>query len=78
MDSLFDILKRKDYDVPPEVEAIKRYIRDEFGAEVEVLVRDKDILITGRSAALIGSIRMHGPKIKRTADTEKRLVFRVG
>lgn len=78
MDSLLDILKRKDYDVPPEVAAIKQYVRDEFQAEVEVLLREKDIVIAGRSSALIGSLRMRGPQLKKAAGTTKRLVFRVG
>jgi hypothetical protein len=77
MDSLFDILSRKDYDVPPEVTAIKKYIRETFQSEVEVLPREKDIIISGRSSALIGSLRLHGPKIQRAAQTNKRLVFRV-
>jgi len=78
MDSLFDILKRKDFDLPPEVAAIKQYVRDEFQAEVEVLLREKEIVIAGRSSALIGSLRLQGPRIKKFAKTDKRLVFRIG
>jgi len=78
MDSLFNILSRKDYDLPPEAEAIKRYIREEFQSEVEVTVREKEIIIAGRSSALIGTLRLRGPHIKKAADTKKRLVFRVG
>ena len=78
MDSLFDILKRKDYDIPPEAAAIKNYVRDEFQSEVEVLVREKEIVIAGRSSALVGSLRMRGPEIKKAASTSKRLIFRVG
>jgi hypothetical protein len=78
MDSLFNILKRKDYDLPPEVAAIKQYVRQEFQAEVEVLLREKDIIIAGRSSALIGSLRLRGPQLKKAAGTTKRLVFRVG
>ncbi|HEY1063779.1 MAG TPA: hypothetical protein VGE30_00595 [Candidatus Saccharimonadales bacterium] len=78
MDSLFNILQRKDFDMPPEVVAIKQYVRDEFQSEVEVLVRDKEIVIAGRSSALIGSLRLRGPDIKKAAQTTKRLVFRVG
>lgn len=78
MDSIFNILSRKDYDLPPEITAIKQYVRDEFDAEVEVIMRDKEIVIAGRSSALIGSLRMHGPRIKKAANTDKRLVFRVG
>ena len=79
MDSLFDILKRKDFDLPAEIVAIKRYVRDEFQSEVEVILRgDKEIIIASRSAALVGSLRLHGPKIKKAAQTERRLIFRVG
>lgn len=79
MDSLFDILKRKDFDLPPEVAAIKQYVRDEFQAEVEVRLQgDKEIVIAGRSSALIGSLRLRSPQIKKAARTERRLIFRVG
>lgn len=78
MDSLFDILTHKDYDLPPEVTAIKQYVRDEFNEEVEVLLRDKEIVIIARSSALIGALRMHGPRLKKAAETDKRLSFRVG
>ncbi len=78
MDSLFDILRHKDYDLPAEVVAIKTYVRQEFGSEVEVLLREKEIVIAAPSAALIGSLRLRGPAIKKAAQTKKRLVFRVG
>jgi len=77
MDSLFDILGRKDYDLPPEAAAIKQYIRDEFKQEVEVTVREKDIVIAGRGAAFIGTLRMRTPALKRAAKTDKRLTFRI-
>jgi hypothetical protein len=79
MDSLFDILSRKDYDLPPEVAAIKQYVREEFQAEVEVRLQgEKEIVINGRSSALIGSLRLRSPQIKKAAKTTKRLIFRVG
>ena len=78
MDSLFNILSRKDYDLPSEAVAIKAYVRQEFESEVEVIVRTKEIIISGRSSSLIGSLRLRGPAIKRLLDSDKRLVFRVG
>ena len=77
MDSLFDILGSKDFELPKEVEAIKKYIRDEFNQEVEVMVREKDIVISGRGAAFINTLRLRGPTIKRAAKTDKRLTFRI-
>lgn len=77
MDSLFDILGRKDFDLPDEAAAIKKYIRAEFDQEVEVMVRDKDIVIAGRGAAFINTLRLRTPAIKRAAKTDKRLTFRI-
>lgn len=77
MDSLFDILGRKDFDLPPEVAAIKKYIRDAFNQEVEVTVREKDIVIAGKGAAFINTLRLRGPAIRRAANTNKRLTFRI-
>lgn len=77
MDSLLDILGRKDYDLPHEAAAIKKYIRDEFKEEVEVLVRERDIVISGRGAAFINTLRLRTPKLKKAAGTDKRLTFRI-
>lgn len=77
MDSLFDILGSKDFELPKEAEAIKKYIRGEFKQEVEVMVREKDIVISGRGAAFINTLRLRGPAIKRAANTDKRLTFRI-
>lgn len=77
MDSLFNILGNKDFSVPPEAAAIKDYVRHEFQQEVEVMVRDQDIVITGRSAAFINTLRLRGPALRRAAATDKRLTFRI-
>lgn len=79
MESLFNILSRRDPDPPPQIAAIKQYIRDEFdGAEVEVTVREKMIIVATPSASLANSLRLHGPTIRRRANLDKKLVFRVG
>jgi hypothetical protein len=77
MDSLFNILGGKDFDIPEEAVAIKKYIQDEFHQDVEVTVRDKDIVIAGRGAAFINTIRLRTPALKRAANTNKRLSFRI-
>lgn len=77
MDSLFNILGGKDFDMPAEAVAIKKYIRDEFHQEVEVTVREKDIVIAGRGAAFINTLRLRTPALRRAANTTKRLTFRI-
>lgn len=78
MDSLSDILRRKDFDEPPEITAIKKYVQDEFKTDVGVQVRDKDIVINVASAALANTLRLRTPEIKRRCQTTKRLTFRIG
>lgn len=78
MDSLFSILSGKDFDEPPEISSVRKYIKDEFKTEASVQVRDKDIVVTVPNAALAGTLRMRSPEIKRRCQLDKRLVFRIG
>lgn len=77
MDSLHNILSNKDFDEPPEIQAIKKYVKDHFRIEVSVMVRDKDILVVVPSAALATTLRLRGPDIKRRCQLDKRLTFRI-
>lgn len=76
-DSVFDILSQKAFDEPPEIAAIKQYVRQHFQEVVEVTVRDRDILVSAPSAALAGTLRMHIPRIQRAAQTTKRIALRI-
>ena len=78
MDSLNNILSRKDFDEPPEVQAIKKYVQDSFKTEVSVMVREKDIVIGVPSAALANTLRLRSPDMKRRCQLDKRLTFRIG
>jgi hypothetical protein len=78
MDSLNNILSGRDFDEPPEMTAIKKYVQDEFKTEVSVLSRDKDIVITVPNAALANTLRLRSPEIKRRCQLDKRLIFRIG
>jgi len=78
MDGLGDILSRKDFEQPPEVRAIKEYVRRYYETEVKVTVQPHAIIVSARSAALIGSLRMNLPKLQDAAATDKRLILRIG
>jgi hypothetical protein len=78
MDSLLSILHNKDFDEPPEKQAIKKYVQDEFQVTVGVMMRDKDIVINVPNAALANTLRLRGPEIKRRCQLTKRLTFRIG
>jgi hypothetical protein len=78
MDSLDSILQHKDFDEPPEMAAIKKYVQEEFNTNVGVLVREKDIVIQVPNAALANTLRLRTPDIKQRCNTTKRLTFRIG
>lgn len=78
MDSLYDILGRKDFDEPPEVLAIKKYVREQFNEAVAVTIREREIIIAAPNAALAGTLRMRVLTLQRLIGEKKRFVFRVG
>lgn len=78
MDSLLQLLSNRNLpSEPAEIKLIKDYVRTEFQAEVEVMVRDKDIVITVDSSALANTLRLRGPKLKQLCSTDKKLTFRI-
>jgi hypothetical protein len=78
MDSLHDILSLKDFDEPPESRAIKAYISDNFQEQAEVIVREKDIVVSVANASLANTLRLRVRQLRAAAKTQKRLVFRIG
>ena len=78
MSSIADILAKKDYDEPPEIQIIKEFVRESFNSNVGVTMQPKQIIITTSSAALAGTLRMHIHTITELCGTDKRLVFRIG
>lgn len=78
MDNLADILRRKDFDVPSEVTALKRYILEHFGADVAIAVRETQLIISAPSSSLINTLRLHQVDLKRISKTDKKLIFRAG
>ena len=78
MDSLNNILSRKDFDVPPEIAAIKAYVQRHFQSEVSVKLGPTTIVISASSAALAGSLRMHLRQLQAAAQTDKKLILRIG
>lgn len=78
MDGLGDILARRNMDEPPEVRAIKEYVRRYYESEVRVTMQPHAIVVTARSAALIGSLRLNLPKLQDASGTDKRILLRIG
>jgi flagellar basal body-associated protein FliL len=77
MDSIQNIMNGRMPSEPPEIKLIKQYALDEFQTNVEVVVRDKDILISVSSAALANTLRLRSPKIRDLIKGDKRLIFQI-
>jgi len=75
--ALADLLANRDFDEPAEMRAIKKFVQDIFQVDVEVLVRERDIVITSTSAALANSLRLKVTELRKAANTEKRVIFRI-
>lgn len=78
MDSLQELLGRYSPKEPDEVTAIKRYISDQFGVESTVGLHGETLVITVNSASLANALRMRLPALQRTANTKKKILFRIG
>lgn len=77
MDSLFNILAQKNFDEPPEAASIKKFVYDEYKTDVSVTVRDKDISVSVPGAALVNTLRLRAPEIKRRCQIDKKITFRI-
>lgn len=77
MDSLFSILTHKNFDEPPEVASIKKFVNDNYHQTVTVTLREKEIIVGVSSAALAGTLRLRSPEMKRRCQLEKKLIFRI-
>ena len=75
--SLADLLANKNFDEPPEMQAIKQFVAEKYQEDVEVLVRDRDIVVTTSSASLANTLRLKITELKSIAQTKKRITFRI-
>ncbi|MCA9325250.1 hypothetical protein KDA23_04280 [Candidatus Saccharibacteria bacterium] len=78
MDSIYDLLSNRDFDEPPEIGALKQYIRDNYQSEAGITMRERDIVITVQSAALVSRLRFDMRKMVDTTKVTKKIVLRIG
>ena len=76
-DSLADLLARKDFDEPAEMAAIKKFVKERFDEDCEVLLRPRDIVVTVRSSSLANALRLAMNDLRSTTQTSKRIVLRI-
>lgn len=75
--SLADLLANKDFDEPNEMKAIKEFVQSNYQADVEVQMREREIIVTTPSASLANTLRLKMPELRKAAATDKRIVLRI-
>jgi len=79
MDSIADLLAKRKPEEPPEIRAIKDYVQQHFQEAVNVMVRERDVVIIVRSSALAGALRMRKLDLGGLLNApQKQIIFRVG
>jgi hypothetical protein len=78
MDSLQDLLGKYSPKEPSEVLAIKQYIEEKFHTSSSVGLQGESIVVTVPSAALANTLRFQVTQLKEAAQTDKRIIFRIG
>jgi hypothetical protein len=77
-ESISELLAKRNAAEPPEIKAIKAYVREHLQLEVNVNISKDQIAIVVPNAAAAGSLRMHLYSLKQVLDTPRRLVIRIG
>jgi hypothetical protein len=75
--SLADLLANRDFDEPAEMVAIKQFVQDNYQVDVDVQMREREIIVSTPSAALANTLRFKLPELRTAAKTDKRIVLRI-
>ncbi len=77
MDSIKDVLTRKDFDQPDEIQQIKDFVKSKFNEEPAVKITKNNIIISVSNASLAGALRMHLHHLAKDLRTEKKLLLKI-
>ena len=77
MDSIGEILQRKNLDVPDEVVAVQRYVLDNYGYKPKVINKANTITVYMRSATEVSSLRMRYRELRQSCSLKNKLYIRV-
>jgi len=78
MDSIKDILDKKDLDEPTEITALKDYCQELFQFKPKITIRGDAIWLYAPNGILATELRMRFPEIKRRCGLTTKLVIRIG
>ncbi|MDB5160876.1 MAG: hypothetical protein JWO96_256 [Candidatus Saccharibacteria bacterium] len=78
MDSLQEILGKKDFTPPDEVQALRDYVKRRYGSESSVKVQRDAVILSVPNSALAGTLQMERNQIIEKCKLTSKLVIRMG
>jgi hypothetical protein len=78
MDSLQDIMGKKNFTPPDEIGVIKDYIKRRYGSKSYVRVERSAIIVSVHSSALAATIYLERQNLIEQCSVKQRLVIRSG
>ena len=78
MDSIKDILTKKDLSEPTELVALREYCQKLFDFTPKISLKNNSIWLTVPNGILATELRMRSPEINRRCQLSQKLVIRIG
>lgn len=78
MESLQEILSRRDFKPPDEIETIKQYILRRYGSKSSVKIQRGALVVSVRSSALAATLQLERRRLIEACRLTKKLIIRSG
>ncbi|MCA9323646.1 hypothetical protein KC992_00935 [Candidatus Saccharibacteria bacterium] len=78
MNELSDLLKQRTPQEPPQVAALKAYVKEKYNQPIQVQTNRTHYTIVVPGAALAGRLRTESAQITERCSLDKKLVIRIG
>lgn len=76
-DSIKDLLTRRDFEQPDEIQRIKDFVKAKFDEEPAVKITPSSIIISVSNASLAGALRIHLHNLGKDLEIDKKLLIRI-
>lgn len=76
-DSIGKVLHQKQFEEPPEIAVIKKFLNERFSADVRVTFSEDQIVLGVKGAALAGSLRLYLHELAELCPGNKRLIIKI-
>lgn len=77
MDELKDLLEGRETNEPPQILALKNYVKNYHGIEVKILSRQNHYLLKVPNASIAQTLQFEVVKISELCRLDKRLVIHI-